>query len=126
MKWRIALGILLFIAGMVSANAFSLGGVAYPSDVIKEEQIKVYSDRVVIEQEGVMFAPVADSYSMGDLLPPNSHTLEIKVENYSDVNIGDIISFYEPSVNKIIMHKIIEIYSDNNGWYCKTKGINNG
>lgn len=119
------MSILLFLIGVLSANAFSLGGVTHPSDTIKQEQINVYTDRVVIEQEGIMFAPVADSYSMGDLLPPGSHTLEIKVKDYSDVKIGDVISFYEPSVDKVIMHKVVDINSDESGWYCITKGTNN-
>jgi len=41
-----------------------------------------------------------------------------------DLNVGDII-IWERSDGESIIHSIIEISQDGDGWYCITKGLNN-
>ncbi len=71
-----------------------------------------------------MYAKVEDTKSMEPLLSKNSHTIEIQ-PNIASLQVGDIISFYEPSESKIIVHSIVDIGTDKSGWYAKTKGYNN-
>ncbi len=53
--------------------------------------------------------------SMFVILKPTLHT---------DLIVGDIIYYEAPSYKAI--HRIILIGDDNQGWYCETKGDNNG
>lgn len=126
-------GILIFIIGFSTASMFSevekrtaFGGTVdrdNPSDFITEEQIHLYSDKLVIEKEGLKYASVEDTKSMEPLLSSNSHTIETKPEQ-SKLNKGDIISFYNAEEGKTIVHSIVEIGTDDSGWYARTKGYN--
>jgi hypothetical protein len=86
--------------------------------------IKLYQDKIVIAAEGLMYAKVEDTKSMEPLLSKNSHTIEVQPVQ-EQLQVGDIISFFEPSVGKTIVHSIVEIGYDEFGWYAKTKGYNN-
>ena len=94
-------------------------------DRLNEDQIKVFSDRVVLELSGAKYAQVAPTSSMLPFLHSGSHTLEVQPESESDLSVGDVISFYVKEKQAYVVHAITEIGSDNDGWYAKTKGFNN-
>jgi signal peptidase I len=106
-------------------SRFAVGGAIdrdNPSDYILPNDIHLYSDKLIIEQSGLKYASVEDTKSMEPLLSSNSHVIEAK----ADVNTlqeGDIISFSKEG--RIIIHSIVSIDSDSNGWYALTKGYNN-
>jgi hypothetical protein len=130
----IVLAIMMFSCGVVFAAAFhqsetrtAFGGeksIAVSQDRVTGNQIHLYKDKLVIAAEGLMYAKVEDTKSMEPLLSKNSHTIEAApvIEN---LKVGDIISFYEPSVDKVVVHMIIEIGYDEQGWYARTSGYNN-
>ena len=49
-----------------------------------------------------------------------------KIDNADEININDIISFWDPTnVNNIVTHKVIDKYIEEGKIYFKTEGINN-
>ncbi|MEM4263286.1 MAG: hypothetical protein QW666_00110 [Candidatus Woesearchaeota archaeon] len=135
MKYAIIVfAMLMFSSGVLFAAAFqqetrtAFGGTegrAISQDRIESDQIQLYKDKLVIHAEGLMYARVEDTKSMEPLLSKNSHTIEKKVNSPDELKTGDIISFYEQSVGKIIVHAIIETGFDELGWYARTTGYNN-
>ncbi len=126
-------GILIFIIGFSTASLFSevekrtaFGGTIdrdNPSDFITADEIHLYNDKLVIEKEGLKYAAVEDTKSMEPLLSSNSHTIETKPD-IEKLGKGDIISFYDASTGKTIVHSIVEISVDEQGWFARTKGYN--
>jgi len=99
-----------------------------PSDRIKENQIKVYEDRVVIEIPNAKWAKFVPTDSMTPLLNENSNAIQIIPETEDQVEVGDIVS-YESFAGQtrglIIIHRIIEKNIDEEGVYFIAKGDNN-
>lgn len=94
-----------------------------PSDWVLEEKISVKDDVVIIKIENARLSRYADTNSMDPVLDKNSNGIEVMVENPNQIHIGDIIT-YEKNGN-LIVHRVVDIGTDKEGWYCITKGDNN-
>jgi|SRR3989344_3729855 len=94
-----------------------------PKDRIKESQIHVYEDKVVIDIKNPKWAKFADTGSMKPYFDQGSNAIQIQPSFPEDIQIGDIIS-YEHQGN-IIIHRVIEIGKDDKGIYYQVKGDNN-
>ena len=94
-----------------------------PSDFIKESQIQVYEDKIVINLNGSSLSRYADTGSMKPILDENSNGIRIMPENENQINVGDIITFKQGS--DLIVHRVIEKGFDSQGTYFITKGDNN-
>lgn len=94
-----------------------------PQDFIKEEQIMVYDDKIVIDVSNVTWAGFESTGSMTPTLSEDANALEIEPLSPEEIKKGDIIS-YETS-DGIIIHRVVEIGEDEQGWYALTKGDNN-
>ena len=95
-----------------------------PKDRIKETQIKVTKDKIEINQSGVIWSRIANTESMNPVIDQGHHALFVKPVK-GDLQVGDIISFIREKDNKTnVMHRIIEIGNDEQGWYVITKGDN--
>jgi len=106
--------------GLVTANELKS-----PSDHIKEDQIKVFPDKVVIKLEDASWAGFTDTNSMDPIIDAGSNSIEIVPQNPSEIKVGDIISYNADFVDGIVIHRVMETGQDQNGWYCKVKGDNN-
>lgn len=95
-----------------------------PSDWIKEDQIKVYKDRIVIEVDDAIWARFADTGSMDPVLDAGTNGLEIKIDDPSKLRIGDIVSYKSTLTEGIIIHRIVFIGEDKDGRYFVMKGDN--
>lgn len=106
-------------------DAFSLQAKerASPGDHIKDEQIHVFEDGVILDLQNIRWTSFTDTNSMDPLLDETAHGLEYIPEQPGALQIGDVISYRYK--DDIIIHRIIEIGSDENGWYAVTKGDNN-
>ncbi len=93
-----------------------------PFDWIKEDQIKVYSDKIVLEIPDAKWAKFSDTNSMDPLFDKDANVLQIVPKTTADIHLGDIIS-YETSQGTII-HRVVELGFDGD-WYAITKGDNN-
>lgn len=98
---------------------------ASPSDWIKESQIKVYEDKVVIEIENAQWARFTDTKSMDPFLDSSANAIQIVPKNHEQIKVGDIVSFETQYTTGTVIHRIIEKGKDEQGVYFKTKGDNN-
>ena len=112
---------------MLRLNEFSSSLFEKPSpgNWIKENQILLYEDRIVIFIPNATISTYADTNSMDPVLDASANGIEIKPQGPEDIHVGDII-VYQPNPNKFdfIVHRVIEVGSDESGWYCITKGDN--
>jgi hypothetical protein len=138
---------IIFLFGFLSANILglyliygfevplSLGSFNFsspssnsaPFDFIKEEQIQILEDKVIINVEGVSLSKYAATGSMLPVLNEYSNGIKIVPKSEEDIHVGDIITF-EKEVNGnsiLIVHRVIEIGTDEKGTYFITKGDNN-
>ncbi len=97
-----------------------------PSDWLKENQIEMRTDGAFIHFANPEWAILANTNSMDPLFDEDSHLLQISIgpNDVPNLKVGDILS-YQSSYGFVIVHRIIEIGNDNDGWYAITKGDNN-
>jgi len=94
-----------------------------PPDRIKEDQIHVYEDKIVIDIKNPKWARFANTNSMVPFLDEGTNAIQVQPESPEDIQLGDIISYqYEDS---IIIHRVIEIKEDEKGKYYIAQGDNN-
>lgn len=98
---------------------------ASPKDRIKESQIKVYEDRIVIEIKNAQWSRFTDTKSMDPVIDSGANAIQIVPENEDQIEIGDIISFETKYTDGIIIHRVIAKETDKDGTYFITKGDNN-
>jgi hypothetical protein len=94
-----------------------------PSNWIKEDQIHVYEDKIVIDIEGPSLSKYAPSGSMKPVLDAGANGIRVKPETSEDIYVGDIISFISGS--DLVVHRVVEKGYDDGGVYFITKGDNN-
>jgi hypothetical protein len=94
-----------------------------PGDWVKESQIHVYNDRVVINIDDPEWAYFTDTNSMDPVIDATSHAIEIVPSSPSQVNIGDIASYKDGE--DTIIHRVIGKGKDDKGEFFIFKGDNN-
>ncbi|MBR9677125.1 signal peptidase I [Candidatus Woesearchaeota archaeon] len=94
-----------------------------PHDRVNEGQIHVLNDKIIIDVPNAQWSTFSNTNSMDPVIDIGANALQIVPKNESDIQLGDIIS-YEYK-NSIIIHRVIKIGQDENGWYAITKGDNN-
>ena len=104
-------------------NSFSPQDIASPSDWVKEEQIKVYPNQIILNVKDATWATFTPTGSMKPILDEKTNALEIKPSSPNDIKLGDIIAYESPE--GIIIHRVIEKNIDENGIYFLVKGDNN-
>ena len=137
MKFKIIIiALFALIIGLISGYSlstinhtevpFSLTALEKPSphDWIKQEQIHVLNDKIIIEIEGASWASYTDTNSMDPLIDKESNAIQIAPQSPDDIKIGDIISYTSES-GDIIIHRVVRISNDDKGVYYTTKGDNN-
>lgn len=96
-----------------------------PSDHIKESQIHVYDDRVVIDAPGASWASFTDTNSMDPFFDETSNSIELKPSSPADINPGDIISYRSGITGDLIVHRVVSRGVDDSGVFYLVKGDNN-
>jgi len=118
---------LYFVYGFEIPASFDYLGVSFdnstPFDFIKENDIQVYEDKIIINVDGASIGKYASTGSMKPVLDSDSNGIRIKPQSEKDVHIGDIITFRQEGY--LIIHRVIDIGTDNEGTYFITKGDNN-
>lgn len=95
-----------------------------PSDWIKDSQIHVYHDKIVIDLDGAEWSEFTDTNSMDPVIDSGANAIEIIPKSPSQINVGDIIAYSSPYSSGTIIHRVIETGIDSKGWYCHVKGDN--
>jgi len=93
-----------------------------PSSRISSEDIHIYDDRVVIYLKNAFPVRFFDSRSMHPLINKNAFALEVAPESHEALEVGDIIGYKSKAFNITVVHRIINISQDEQGWYALTKG----
>lgn len=96
-----------------------------PKNFFNTEQIKVYKDRVILEQENILWAGFEDTKSMLPVINKDSNALQIVPNCPEDIQLGDIVSYRSNYADGIIIHRVIHIDEDEQGTYFVLKGDNN-
>jgi len=109
-----------YLPSPFNTNAFD---VHSPGDWIKEDQIKVYSQRILINIPNASWSSFTDTNSMDPFLDIGANAIQIKPVNPFNISSGDIISFN--TTQGLIVHRVIERGEDELGTYYIVKGDNN-
>lgn len=96
-----------------------------PSDHIKESQIHVYDNKVVIDATGAQWAEFTDTNSMDPFLDETSNSIEVAPKSPADIKVGDIISYKSGLTGGLVVHRVISKDVDDNGIFFIVKGDNN-
>ncbi len=96
-----------------------------PQDRILEEQILVFDDRVIINLDGATWATYADTNSMDPIFDSGANGIELPAQSPEDLQVGDVVSFVDPLGRGLVVHRIIAIGEDAEGWFARTRGDNN-
>ena len=122
--------LVIFSIGVISLSdkqipANFLGGeeLFSPSDWVKENQIKVYKNKITLDIKNATWATFTNTNSMDPFIDETSHAIEILPDDANEINVGDVIS-YKSSYGTII-HRVIEKSRDEEGIYFLVKGDNN-
>ena len=94
-----------------------------PSDWVNENQIKVYNHKVVLDVPNAVWAQFTNTNSMDPSFDETSNALEIKPESPYSIRPGDIIAY--KTVYGTIIHRVVDVRSDQEGVYYIVKGDNN-
>jgi hypothetical protein len=92
-------------------------------DWIKQNQIHVYGDKVVIDVNISNWATYEDTHSMQPTFNSDSNGIEIMPENENQLKIGDVVC-YKNYLNQSVVHRIVNIGTDKEGKYFIMKGDN--
>jgi hypothetical protein len=110
----------------LSINGFSINSnsqATAPSDWIRENQIQIFSDKIVIKIQNASLSKYASTGSMKPVFDESSNGIRIAPKNSEQLNIGDIVT-YEKDEN-LIVHRIVSRGQDEQGEYFIVKGDNN-
>jgi hypothetical protein len=112
-----------------SLNNFSFANFSFspknnsaPFDFIREDQIQIFDDKIIINIENASLSRYAPTGSMLPVLDEGSNGIRIVPKSEKDIHIGDIITFNQD--NMFIVHRVIDIGTDSEGTYFVTKGDN--
>jgi signal peptidase I len=94
-----------------------------PETHVPISDILVSQSKVIISVPDLQQGIVAASQSMDPYLDENDVVLEVKVTDPAEIHEEDIIVFQRGEER--IIHRVIEIGHDEEGWYARTKGDNN-
>lgn len=95
-----------------------------PGDWIKESSIEMRPDGVLIKFDNPQWAILADTNSMDPVFDAESHLIQKIPLSAAEITVGDIVSYDSP-MGYPIVHRVVEIGNDAEGWYAILKGDNN-
>ena len=96
-----------------------------PCDRIKEDQILVFKDKIIINYKDAEWATFTDTNSMDPVIDKDANAIEYVPKNESEICVGDIVSYESKYADGVLIHRVIEIGYDSQGWYAVMKGDNN-
>ena len=96
-----------------------------PYNYIKHDDILVYADKVELKVTAPSITAIAKTHSMDPLIDNETHVIQITPKSADDVHVGDIVSYRSNYADGIIIHRVIGVGEDEQGWYAEIKGDNN-
>jgi len=96
---------------------------ASPHDRISLDDIRLHGNSVTITIDNPILAGFVNTNSMDPVLDYEANAIEIRPGSPEDIHVGDIVS-YETKQGTII-HRVIKIGHDDEGWFAVFQGDNN-
>jgi len=96
-----------------------------PNDWVKESQIGVYSNQVILDIKDAQWATFTDTHSMEPVISARANAIEIVPKSADEIKVGDIASYQSLYADGTIIHRVIEKNTDADGAYFIMKGDNN-
>lgn len=148
MNLRILMVVFAFIAGIVTSSIITASGfstpiytdgfempltvgfatknVEMPSDRIKESQIHVLNDKVILDIENPEWSAFTPTKSMVPIIDTGANAIQVKPQSdCTDIEVGDIISYKSDYADGTIIHRVVGKEQDEDGIYFVAKGDNN-
>jgi len=94
-----------------------------PSDWVKENQIEVYPQKVILDISGAKWAGFTNTNSMDPFIDETANAIEITPSNPDVIQVGDVIAYQ--TTYGVLIHRVIEKGIDGEGVYYIVKGDNN-
>jgi|SRR3989339_936220 len=127
MKRTILIVALIMIAGItavaMSSNFNFTPERISPQDRIVMENLEITDNTLALSINGALIVAVSDTNSMDPVLDEDSLLVVTPADSESGIAEGDIIIFHREE--KLIVHRVISVGTDENGWFAITKGDNN-
>jgi len=129
---KILLILTVFLLGMVSSSVIPIempfgnktAEINSPHDWIKSNEIHAYNDKVILDVENPVLVAIADTNSMDPVIDEYANAIEIYPKSTDDIHVGDIVSYKSKYMENNIIHRVVEINEDKEGWYAVMKGDN--
>ena len=118
----LSLGVLSLTEKQIPSGLMVGKEISSPSDWVKENQIKVYPDSVILNIPQSSWASFTDTNSMDPFIDAGANAIQIKPLP-GQVGVGDVIAYH--STSGTIIHRVIERGIDENGIFYLVKGDNN-
>ena len=119
----LSLSVISLTDKQIPASIFGGKELQSPSDWVKEEQIKVYDDKIILDVQNAIWASFTNTNSMDPFLDETANAIEICPKDANAINVGDVISFQ--TSYGVVIHRVIDKGEDNKGIYYIVKGDNN-
>lgn len=101
---------------------FSAGGIDWtqksipgPADRVKENQIEVTKDNIIIQVPDAEWSSYSPTGSMEPVLSDTANGLYLKPKGPEDIKIGDIIAYDMEGQPRPIVHRVTSIQKDQYG-----------
>ncbi|MCR4284753.1 MAG: S26 family signal peptidase [archaeon] len=115
---------IIFYAGTEIALGTGMASLetASPSDWIKEDDITLFDEMIILRVKGATISNYASTGSMRPTIDEGANGIRIIPEKVEDINVGDIVSFELDK--KMVVHRIVARGEDDDGTYFVTQGDN--
>ena len=99
--------------------------IASPLDRIREDQILVTNEQIIINLKGAEWASFTDTNSMDPVIDAGAHAIEIIPTSEDQIQVGDIVAYESDYADGVIIHIVVHKAQDEQGTYFVMKGDNN-
>jgi hypothetical protein len=99
--------------------------VPSPGDWVKESQISVYSNNIILDVKDAQWATFTDTHSMEPVISSRANAIEVVPTSADQIKVGDIVSYQSEYADGTIIHRVVEKNADSQGVYFIIKGDNN-
>ena len=96
-----------------------------PMDRIKESQIHVYDDRIILDIKNAEWSSFTDTNSMDPVIDKGANAIHMVPNSPSEIEVGDIVAYKSVYASGTLIHRVVDINVDDKGIYYTLKGDNN-
>ncbi|MGM5488487.1 MAG: hypothetical protein ACQESG_06050 [Nanobdellota archaeon] len=95
-----------------------------PPNRVREDQIKVYDEEVILSIKNPEWASFTDTNSMDPVLDSEANAIQIIPKQPNEIQVGDIVSYSSSFTSGTVIHRVVKIGTDSKGWYAILQGDN--